>query len=106
MRDKLIEDERLLLAMEVSTKCGLDPTGVWVAMGMTCLQSGDFPGAREKFSKCLRPLKDKNVCTPPSKLLENIIDCLETMPGTGSMEVRKCIVGKYFGVELSVFHKS
>ena len=40
--------------MEVSTKCGLDPTGVWVAMGMTCLQSGDFAGAREKFSKCLK----------------------------------------------------
>jgi len=35
-------------------KCGLDPTGVWVAWGMMCLQSGDFPGAREKFSKCLK----------------------------------------------------
>lgn len=54
LRDKLITDERLALAMEVSTKCGLDPTGVWVAWGMTCLQSGDFPGAREKFSKCLK----------------------------------------------------
>lgn len=54
LRDKLIGDERLPLAMEVSTKCGLDPTGVWVAWGMMCLQSGDFPGAREKFSKCLK----------------------------------------------------
>lgn len=88
LRDKLIEDERLLLAMEVSTKCGLDPTGVWVSMGMTCLQSGDFSGAREKFSKCLKPLKDKNVCSPPTKLLNDIIDCLETMPGTGSMEIQ------------------
>ena len=43
-----------MLAMEVSTKCGLDPTGVWVAMGMTCLQMGDFLGAREKFNKCLK----------------------------------------------------
>jgi len=54
LRDKLIADERLPLAMEVSTKCGLDPTGVWVAWGMMALQSGEFPTARDKFSKCLK----------------------------------------------------
>ncbi|XP_053395117.1 zinc finger FYVE domain-containing protein 26-like [Mercenaria mercenaria] len=88
LRDKLIGDERLSLAMEVSTKCGLDPTGVWVAWGMTCLQSGDFTGAREKFSKCLKPVKDKNVCSPLPKVLNDIIDCLESMPGTGAMEIQ------------------
>ncbi|KAK3587800.1 hypothetical protein CHS0354_042763 [Potamilus streckersoni] len=86
LRDKLIEDERLSLAMEVSTKCGLDPTGVWVAWGMSCLQSGDFPGAREKFSRCLRAPKDKNMHGQVSKVLSDIVECLETMPGTGSME--------------------
>ena len=42
-----------------------------------------------------QPLKDKNVCTPPSKLLNDIIDGLETMPGTGSMEVRMFLVTIY-----------
>lgn len=54
MRDKLIQVERLHLAVEVSTKCGLDPAGVWAAWGMNCLLNGDFPGAREKFSRCLK----------------------------------------------------
>ena len=54
LRDKLIADERLSLAMEVSTKCGIDPAGVWSAMGFACLQLGDFAGARDKFSHCLK----------------------------------------------------
>ncbi|KAL4238418.1 hypothetical protein ACF0H5_003126 [Mactra antiquata] len=88
LRDKLIADERLSLAMEVSTKCGLDPTGVWVTWGMMCLQSGDFTGAREKFTKCLKPVKDKNVCSSLTKVLNDIVDCLESMPGTGTMEIQ------------------
>ncbi|XP_052767439.1 zinc finger FYVE domain-containing protein 26-like isoform X2 [Mya arenaria] len=88
LRDKLIADERLPLAMEVSMKCGLDPSGVWVAWGMMSLQSGDFTAAREKFSKCLKPIKDKNACVPLTKVLTDIIDCLESMPGTGSMEIQ------------------
>ncbi len=54
LRDKLIEDERLALAMEVSTKCGLDTSGVWSAWGKACLYSGDYTAAREKFSHCLK----------------------------------------------------
>ena len=54
LRDKLITDERLQLAMEVSTKCGIDPAGVWSAMGFACLRISDFTGAREKFGRCLR----------------------------------------------------
>ena len=40
--------------MEVSTKCGLDPSGVWGAAGFALLQAGDFPGAREKFARCMK----------------------------------------------------
>ena len=57
LRDKLIEDEHLSLAMEVSTKCGIDPSDVWSAWGLACLTAGDYTAAREKFSKCLK------VCT-------------------------------------------
>lgn len=58
LRDKLIEAERLPLAMEVSTKCGLDPTGVWAAWGMACLHSGDYSAGREKFTRCLKVYRD------------------------------------------------
>ena len=54
LRDRFIEGERLSLAMEVSTKCGLDPSGVWGAAGFALLQAGDFPGAREKFARCMK----------------------------------------------------
>lgn len=54
LRDRFIEAERLSLAMEVSTKCGLDTSGVWGAAGFALLQAGDFPGAREKFSRCMK----------------------------------------------------
>jgi zinc finger FYVE domain-containing protein 26 len=40
--------------MEVSTKCGLDPSGVWAAAGFACLQAGDLAFARDKFSKCMK----------------------------------------------------
>ena len=40
--------------MEVSTRCGIDPVGVWAAWGMSCLQLNNYPTAREKFAKCLK----------------------------------------------------
>ena len=54
LRDKLISSERLGLAMDVSTKCGIDPAGVWSAMGFACLHTGDFAGARDKFAHILK----------------------------------------------------
>ena len=54
MRDWLIGEERWSVAMEISTKCGLDPTGVWSAWGLSCLKISDYRNAREKFAKCLK----------------------------------------------------
>lgn len=54
LRDRFIEAERFSLAMEISTKCGLDHSGVWGAAGFALLQAGDFSGAREKFSRCMK----------------------------------------------------
>ena len=54
VRDRLIEDDRFGLAMEVSTKCQLDTGAVWAAWGMACLQCGDFTGARSKFRHCFQ----------------------------------------------------
>ncbi|OWF55424.1 Zinc finger FYVE domain-containing protein 26 [Mizuhopecten yessoensis] len=86
LRDKLIEAERLPLAVEVSTKCGLDPAGVWAAWGMSCLQGGDFNRAREKLGRCLKVPKDRNQSQQESTLLSDIISCLESMSGVGSTE--------------------
>lgn len=38
--------------MEISTKCNLDPLGVWAAWGMAWLRVGNFEKAREKFKRC------------------------------------------------------
>ncbi|XP_076659551.1 zinc finger FYVE-type containing 26 spastizin [Halictus rubicundus] len=53
LRDLLIEKEQWILALDVSTKAGLDTQGVWVTWGKTCLKVGYFDEAREKFSHCL-----------------------------------------------------
>ena len=42
------------LALDVSTKCGIDPQGVRVAWGIACIKVGDYNGARDKLAKCLK----------------------------------------------------
>ncbi|XP_035827727.1 zinc finger FYVE domain-containing protein 26 [Aplysia californica] len=92
LRDKLIADERLKLAMEVSTKCGIDPAGVWAAMGFARLHLGDYQGAREKFGHCLKVPTDKNKPWPSqSRLIGEIIDFLDTIPSSGLTEVEKLL---------------
>ncbi|KAL3287111.1 hypothetical protein HHI36_001592 [Cryptolaemus montrouzieri] len=53
LRDKLLENEQWNLALEVSTKAGLDRTGVFAAWGKSCLKAGSLTKAREKFQRCL-----------------------------------------------------
>lgn len=74
LRNHLLAEELWPLALEVSTKCGLDCTGVWAAWGKASLRAGFWNDAREHFSHCLkvgsRPPRD-----PP--LLMEIIGILE-----------------------------
>lgn len=42
---------------------------------------------RDIWCSLFQPLKDKNTCQPVPKVLKDIVESLETMPGTGSMEV-------------------
>lgn len=53
LRDQLTEKEQWTLALDVSTKSGLETQGVWAAWGKSCLRVGYFERAREKFSHCL-----------------------------------------------------
>ncbi|XP_051866109.1 zinc finger FYVE domain-containing protein 26 [Pristis pectinata] len=78
LRNKLLETEYYALAVEVSTKSGLDPGGVWQAWGLACLKVGNLSGAREKFSRCLKPPFDRNQLNPGSSLLQEIVQHLET----------------------------
>ncbi|XP_078714419.1 zinc finger FYVE domain-containing protein 26 isoform X2 [Lampetra fluviatilis] len=87
LRDQLIQDERYLLAIEVSTKCGLDTSGVWSFWGMACMRAGCLSSAREKFSRCMRPPPDLNQTSMGSIVLQEVVQHLEsTMPGSLSMD--------------------
>ncbi|XP_067941543.1 zinc finger FYVE domain-containing protein 26-like [Watersipora subatra] len=79
LRDKLMEDERPELAMEISTRFGLETTAIWSAWGLTCLRKGDYKAARDKFSKFLKPLKDKSSQTIAFGTILN--DILNTLLG-------------------------
>ncbi|XP_028416457.1 zinc finger FYVE domain-containing protein 26-like [Dendronephthya gigantea] len=78
LRDKLIENESLSLAMEVTTKCGLDPGAVWGAWGLAYLQVGQFKEARKKFNKFLKPSERGKTTQGNQRYLKMIIDILET----------------------------
>uniref|UniRef100_A0A8C5R6L3 Zinc finger FYVE domain-containing protein 26 n=1 Tax=Leptobrachium leishanense TaxID=445787 RepID=A0A8C5R6L3_9ANUR len=77
LRNQLLEAEYYSLAIEVSTKCGLDPAGVWHAWGMACLKSDNLVGAREKFSRCFKEPGDLNQRNGGTKLLEDVVQHLE-----------------------------
>ncbi|XP_077991490.1 zinc finger FYVE domain-containing protein 26-like [Glandiceps talaboti] len=84
IRDKLLQDERLDLALEMCTKCGIDGTAVWAAWGMAHLTTGEYQQAREKFSRCLKVPSDRNQIQKQPPLLSDIISFLEERPETGT----------------------
>lgn len=52
-----MEDERPELAMEISTKFGLETQAIWTYWGLTCIRKADYMGARDKFSKFMKVRK-------------------------------------------------
>lgn len=77
LRDRLIESERMVLALEVSTKCGLEKSGIFAAWGLAMLRAGDWAAAREKFSYCLQRPKDRGKSAVESPLLREVVASLE-----------------------------
>lgn len=61
----------------MSTKSGLDPSGVWQAWGMASLVAGNFSGAREKLGRCLKPPVDRSHISLGPSLLQEVIRYLE-----------------------------
>lgn len=63
LRDLLIKKEQWTLALDVSTKAGLeclDTQGVWATWGKACLKMGYFNQARDKFFHCLDKVQPEN----------------------------------------------
>jgi zinc finger FYVE domain-containing protein 26 len=82
IRNRLLEEERHELAMNMSTKCGLDTQTVWASWGMLELRRGNYSDARSKFDKCLKGVNDKNVSInqPQLKILNDILNYFENAP--------------------------
>ncbi|MED6239767.1 hypothetical protein ATANTOWER_010938 [Ataeniobius toweri] len=78
LRNQLLEAEYYQLAVEVSTKSGLDPGGVWQAWALASLKAGNLSGARGKFSRCLKAPVDRNQLNLGPPLLQEIVNHLET----------------------------
>ncbi|XP_062351912.1 zinc finger FYVE domain-containing protein 26 isoform X3 [Cinclus cinclus] len=78
LRNQLLEAEYYELAIEVSTKSGLDPGGAWHAWGMACLKAGNLTSAREKFNRCLKPPMDLNQLNHGSRLVQDVVQYLES----------------------------
>ncbi|XP_017271896.1 zinc finger FYVE domain-containing protein 26 isoform X2 [Kryptolebias marmoratus] len=79
LRNQLLEAEYYQLAVEVSTKSGLDPNGVWQAWALASLKAGNLLGAREKFTRCLKAPVDRNQLSLGPPLLQEIVHHLETI---------------------------
>ena len=54
LRDTLIRYSYWHLALDISTKCLLDTSSVWISWGLSCLKDGRYDVAREKFKHCLQ----------------------------------------------------
>ncbi|XP_051942966.1 zinc finger FYVE domain-containing protein 26 isoform X5 [Hippocampus zosterae] len=78
LRNQLLEAEYYQLAVEVSTKSGLDPGAVWQAWAMASLKAGSLTAAREKFARCLKAPVDRNQINMGPTLLQEIVKHLET----------------------------
>lgn len=77
-RTFLPENKFFFFSPQVSTKTGLDTTGAWHAWGMACLKAGNLTAAREKFSRCLKPPLDLNQLSHGSRLVQDVVEYLES----------------------------
>lgn len=91
IRNRLLEEERHDLAMNLSTKCGLDTQTVWASWGLIELKRSNYKEARGKFEKCLKPLSEKNPLNNSTnlKILNDIINYFEMTPPIRMQKVRK-----------------
>ena len=114
LRDKLIDNDMLSIAVDVAAQCNISAGRIWSRWGFSMLHMGNYAGAREKFQYCF-PSKNKTTSstsnsgntsssstTPPvlkrrgavdddpdpEELLAQIIDTLETEQDVDEAAIR------------------
>ena len=90
IRNRLLEEERHELAMNFSTKCGLDTQSVWASWGLIELRRGNYKEARNKFEKCIKPTTEKHMSITQTqlKIVQDIVSYFENAPPIKMMGVR------------------
>jgi zinc finger FYVE domain-containing protein 26 len=82
VRNRLLEEERYELAMNLSTKFGLDTQSVWASWGLVELKRANYKEARTKFDKCLKQVNEKSqsssISSTQVKILNDILTHLES----------------------------
>ncbi|KAG8277261.1 Zinc finger FYVE domain-containing protein 26 [Homalodisca vitripennis] len=81
LRENLLRSELWTLALEVSTKAGLDYNSVWLAWGKSCLKAGAWTEARDKFAHCNPHKKD-------TQMLSDIMQILQDNPQLTDLKSR------------------
>uniref|UniRef100_A0A6B2L006 ZFYVE26-like TPR repeats domain-containing protein n=1 Tax=Arcella intermedia TaxID=1963864 RepID=A0A6B2L006_9EUKA len=102
IRDKLIEYDRIELAIEVATKCNVDAVPAWVNWGLTLLKIGKYNEAKEKFRYCMTPtVKEENteakISSPRNPLPSNhsILHKIITVLESGAPSKQRELITKY-----------
>jgi hypothetical protein len=86
LRDRLLAEDRLELAQEVSTKCRLDVTKVSAAWGLSLLRMGMYAEAKEKLKLCFVPRNKSGALgrgaamSDMDGLLARVVETIETHP--------------------------
>lgn len=80
LQTQLLEAELWELALEVSTKAGMEKIGVWTSWGKSLLRGGQWKEAREKFAHSFPISSRVNKSAPDSPLLIDILQILENTP--------------------------
>lgn len=81
LRDRLIEDDKMDLALQVALKCNLDTFDVWSSWGRAKLSLGQYEDARTKFERCLQQVGQNGANDPrQGRALNAIVSILEAPP--------------------------
>lgn len=75
LRNKLIQEDRMKLAIEVASRCNIEKEPVWAAWGLALLRMGRYPEAKEKFNDL-----SENSSIDTKNLLNEILQILEAPP--------------------------
>ncbi|KAH3757335.1 zinc finger FYVE domain protein [Pelomyxa schiedti] len=91
--DKLIEVDRLSLAIDAAQKCGISPNKAWLRCGFALLKMGKYLDARNMFKSCLVPREEhktnSEAAIETKRILDQILQILRLAPQLDENALRK-----------------